>query len=212
MKRTLLALTVLASAAVPALAQEAVDIEAEMAEASRKFEQWIQSTRTFIAGTTFNKGDVQSFIELWPELTAIETDEDEDEEIFDYAAVIDDPRYKAFAARHQLDGTTWLKKSVRILILVMRDQMSGYLADAEAQLPDQMAMLESQRSQYGEETYQQMKRSFEASAQMMKRQRAAWASLPDPTEREAALLAERQDELSTLLMAEDEEADAEWDE
>jgi hypothetical protein len=207
-------LVLFAVVAAPILAQTAtVDIEAEMAAAQLKFEEWLASTNAFIGSTTFNEDDIRSFIELWPELAAIDEEEDDEEEV-DYEEMLSDPRYREFAETHGLVAESWFKKSVRILTLVMKEQMATHLAAAEAQLPQQLQMIEEQRAQYGEETYQTMKRSLEASTEMMKMQRKAWAGMPDPTASERALLETYRGELAALMMGEDEEeewAEEEWE-
>ena len=103
---------------------------------------------------------------------------------------------------------------------MMKEQMATHLAAAEAQLPPQLQMIEEQKAQYGEEAYQTMKHSLEASAAMMKRQRKAWAGMPEPTASERALLETYRGDLAALMMDDDEEEqweeeeweDEEWEE
>jgi hypothetical protein len=208
-------LMLLAVVAAPIFAQTAsVDVEAEMAAAQLEFAKWMASTRAFVAGTIFNDDDIRSVIELWPEFAAIGEEEDE-EEMVDYKEVLDDPVYKEFIAAHGLAGESWLKKSTRILFLVMKEQMATNLAAAEAQMPAQLQMIEEQKAQLGDDAYQTIKRAYEASVSMMKAQREAWASMPEPTASERALLETYQDDLAALMMDEDGEEewqDEEWDE
>ncbi len=105
---------------------------------------------------------------------------------------------------------SWLRKSTRILTLVTKEQMAEHLAQAEAQLPEQLQAIEGQRAQYGEETYRMMKSTLESSAAMLKQQRQAWAEMPEPTASEASLLEAYRDDLSALMM--DDGEDEDWDE
>ncbi len=206
-------LMLLAVVGMPILAQPApADLESEMAATQLKFEEWVAATKAFIGSTTFNNDDIRSFIELWPELAAIDEEED-DEEMVDYKQMLNDPLYREFAGTHGLNAESWLKKSIRILTLVMKEQMAIHMAAAEAQLPQQRQMIEKQKAQLGEQTYENMKSTLEASAAIMKRQREIWAGMPEPTASERALLATYRDELTALMMGDDEEEewqDEEW--
>ena len=206
-------LVLLAVLGAPIFAQTAtVDIEAEIEEGQRNFEEWMAATKVFIGSTTFDENDIRSFIELWPEFEAIgeEADDEDDEEMLDYKTIINDPLYEEFVDAHGLSAETWFKKSIRIMTLVMGDQMAPHLVAAEAQIPYQLQMIEKQKAQLGAEAYQTMKSSIEASITMMKRQREAWGGMPEPTASERALLDTYRDDLAMLLMGDDEEE--EWEE
>ena len=208
-------LMLLAVVGMPILAQTAsADLESEMAAAQLEFEEWVASTRAFIGSTTFNDDDIRSFIELWPELAAIDEGDDDDEEMVDYQQLLSDPQFREFAGTHGLDAESWLKKSFRILTLVMKEQMAIHMAAAEAQLPQQRQMIEEQKAQLGEEAYENMKSAMEASVAIMKRQREIWAGMPEPTALERTLLETYRDELAALMMGDDEGEeweDEEWE-
>ncbi len=212
MHRTLVIFISAVLAAGGALAQApGADMAAAEEEANRKFEEWLEATRAFIGDVTFDEGDVRSLIELWPEFSELgeefEEDSEEHDELMDYREILRDARFRSWAAANGLSGEPWLKKTMRVITMVTRGQMETIFAQAEAQMPKQLEEIEGQRSQMGEEMYQQIKRSIEASVQMFKKQRAAWADMPRPVAGEQALLDKYHDDLVGLMMEGDEEED-----
>lgn len=74
-------------------------------------------------------------------------------------------------------------------------------------MPQQLEQIEAQRGQMGEQMYQQVKRSMEPTANFYKKQREAWAAMPQPTATEQAALDRYHDQLMGLMM----EGEEEWE-
>lgn len=180
------------------------DMAAQMEEANRKFDEWIEATNQFIGDVTFDEKSIQSLMEHWDEMEAIGKAKKEEEEDVpaNYAEILSDPAYQAFAASNGLAAEPWLKKSMRIISMIMREQMSSGFDQAEAQIPQQQAMIDQQCAQVGEELCKQMKDGISASIAMIERQRTAFNTLPEPTTEEQALLDQYTEELMGKMMAE----------
>ena len=179
-------------------------------EASLEFETMVREVNAFVGDVRYDEGDVESLIEHWPELSALEpmmADADEDE-TFDFKGILADPTYRAWAASNGLDADDWLRKSTRITMALFREQLLESAAMMPHQMQQQMEMLEEQREQLGEEMYQQMKESMKAGAEVSKRMETAARDLPQPTPAEQAALVAHRDELVPLMHGDD---DDNWD-
>jgi hypothetical protein len=186
----------------PALGQETVE------EINAAFHEWMGSASEFVGGVTFNENDVLSFIRHWEELNELDQEED-DGELLDFEAILNHPEYRAWASDRGLDPEDWMRKSVRITLVLTGEQIQKEVAQAKAQvnseLPEQLKMLESQRAQLGEEAYQQMKQAVESSAAMVNSFQNLAADWPKPTASEKVVLDKHRAELLALIEADDED-------
>ena len=181
-----------------------------VADATQEFEAMVREVNAFVGDVRFDKADVESLIQYWPELSSLEpmiADEDDDE-TFDFKGILADPTYRSWAASNGLDAEDWLRKSTRIMMSLFREQMLASAAKMPQQMAQQMEMIEQQRAQIGEDMYQQMKRSMEAGAEISKTMEAAARDLPAPTPAEQAALDAHRDDLVVLMQDDDDE---EWD-
>lgn len=196
----------LLSPAVPALSQEAPqDFEAAVLEAQKKFQEWARVTANFIADVTFDRADVDSFIAHYPGFAAVgeaKLEAGEEEEMIDYRTILEDPDFRAWAAAEGLSAEPWLKRSVRIMAMTMRDNMQQGLDEAASTLPQQKAMIEQQCAQVDPQTCRQMRQAVELSVLGLERTREAFASLPEASPEERALLEEFGEELAALMLDE----------
>lgn len=182
----------------------------EAAAAQARLEAWIESVGEAVSGVRFDEGDVESFLQHWPEFEALGEDESESEEdweeLRDLDWILEHARYRAWVASRGLDGRDWLLKSMRIMLMSMRDQMQMHAAMVQEAMPQQMAEIEAQCAQMGEELCAQMKASMAASSAMMASSGEFWEQVPEPTERERSLLERYGTGIRGLLEGGDEEA------
>jgi hypothetical protein len=181
-----------------------------VADPTLEFEAMVREVKEFVGNVRFDEGDVESLIEHYPELSALEpmaTDTEEDE-TFDFKEILADPAYRSWAAANGLDAEDWLRKSTRIMMALFREQLLASAAMMPHQMQQQMAMVEEQRAQLGDEMYNEMKKSLEAGVEIQKRMEAAARDLPQPIPAEQAALDAHRDELIPLLQSNDDE---DWD-
>lgn len=211
MARTILTLLLLASAVVPgaAGAQAPGDMTAEVEEANQRLDQWIENTRAFVGDVRIDAADIESFIEHYESFSSLGDEVGQDEEFIDYEEVLAEPRYQAWAAANGLAAEPWLKKSMRIIALTMREQMQAGIAQAEVQMPEQRRMIDQQCAQVGAEMCQQMRTSLEAAMAMFEHSKKRIDDLPEETAGEHELLARYRDEMAALMAADDEDEE-EW--
>jgi hypothetical protein len=143
----------------------------------------------------------------WEEVSAIgeegETevaydDNEEDDEMMDFDGILADPAYRSWAKSKGFDPDRWLKKFMRIQMMLMKDSIADTASDGNAQLKAQLAELEAQRAQMGEEMYQQMVQAMEMGMATMSSIGTAYEELPEPTSSEKALLDKYRDQLMNL--------------
>jgi hypothetical protein len=201
----ILLLTAAVLASGVAVAQQTADMTALVDEANRKLDEWVAKTNDFVGDVRFDAGDIESLIEHYEEFSSLGEEMTDDEEFLDYDEVLADPRYQAFARANGLAAEPWLKKSMRIIALTMRDQMEAGLAQAEAQMPEQRRMIEEQCTQVGPEMCAQMKASIDMSVKMFEHQKNRLADLPEGTAEEQALLERYAEEMAALMASGDEE-------
>ena len=175
------------------------------AEALAKLEQMTSSVNSFVADVRFDADDVESLIELWDDFDEVGSAyEDDDDEIVDFGTIMASAEYKSWASSRGLDSEDWLRKTTRITMILYREQMLQGAASVPAQMDQQLAMLEQQREQLGEEMYQQIKQSTEESFAYFGKIVDLAKELPEPTAAESAVLDSYRDELMAL-MSEDED-------
>ena len=200
--RRLLAATLIVAAPIVVLAQ---DVELATKEALDKLDQMSVEVNSFVGDVRFNEKDVTSLIDLWEEYTAFGEEEYESDDDIDFESMLDDDRYLGWAASHSLDAEDWARKTVRITMMIYREQMLEAARMMPEQMAQQMAMIEEQRDQLGEEMYQQIKQGMEESVRYGKAIEKNARSLPEPTDAEQALLDKYRAELMMLMESDDEE-------
>lgn len=207
--RKLLAVALFAAAPIAVLAQDA---EQATQEALDSLDQMSVEVNRFVGDVRFNEGDVTGLIDLWEEYSAFGEDDVESDEQFDFDEMINDDEYLRWAASHGLEAEDWARKTVRITMMLYREQMLEAAKVMPEQMAQQMAMVEEQREQMGEEMYRQIKQGMEDSARYGKAIEENARSLPKPTAAEQVLLDKYRDELMMLMESDDnsEEYDDEY--
>jgi hypothetical protein len=199
-------LTVLLITAAP-IAVFAQDAEQATKEALDKLDQMSAEVNSFVGDVRFDESDVKSLIDLWDEYSEIGEDEFDDEEDVDFESMLNDDRYLQWAESHNLDAEDWARKTVRITMMIYREQMLEAAKVMPEQMAQQMAMIEEQREQLGEEMYQQIKQGMEESARYSKAIAENARSLPQATAAEQAVLDKHRAELTMLMESDDEDED-----
>jgi signal transduction histidine kinase len=202
--RKLLAVVLIAVAPIAVFAQDA---EQATKEALDKLDQMSVEVNSFVGDVRFNERDVKSLIDLWEEYSEIGENEYESEEDIEFESILNDDRYLQWAESHSLDADDWARKTVRITMMLYREQMLEAANVMPEQMAQQMAMIEEQREQLGEEMYQQIKQGMEESAQYGKAVAENARSLPQPTAAEQAILDKYRAELMMLMESDDEDED-----
>ena len=200
--RKLLAVVLIAVAPFVVFAQ---DVEQATQEALDKLERMSVEVNSFVGDVRFTESDVKSLIDLWEEYSEIGEDQYEDEENIDFESILDDDRYLQWAQSHDLDADDWARKTVRISMMIYREQMLEAAEVMPEQMEQQMAMIEEQREQLGEEMYQQIKEGMEESARYGKAIAENARSLPEPTAAEQAILDTYHAELMMLMESDNED-------
>jgi hypothetical protein len=200
----LLAVALIAAAPIAVFAQDA---EQATKEALDKLDQMSAEVNRFVGEVRFSESDVKSLIDLWEEYSEFGEDDYESEEDIDFESILNDDRYIQWAESHSLDVDDWARKTVRITMMLYREQMLEAAKVMPDQMAQQMAMIEEQREQLGEEMYQQIKQGMEESAQYSKAIAENARSLPQPTAAEQAILDKYRTELMMLMESDDEDED-----
>lgn len=198
----LLAVALFVAAPVAVIAQ---DMEQAAQDALETLEQMSVEVNNFVGNVRFDEGDVRSLIDLWDEYADFGEDADESDDDFDFESMLDDADYRRWAASHGLDAEDWARKTVRISMMLYREQMLEAARVMPEQMAQQMAMIEEQREQMGEEMYRQVKQGMEQSARYGKAVAENARTLPQPTAAEQAILEKYRAELMMLMEFDDEE-------
>ena len=205
MKRTtiarILAACTVALCTTSATAQ--MDVEGAIADTNTMVEE----VNAFIADVRFDEGDVETMLELWDDYESNQTYEPDDDNELDFDAAISDPKYRSWAASHGLDAEDFMRKTTRITMLLFAEQMQASVAMMLEQMPEQLAMIEAQKDQVGEELYQQMKQGMEESQRYSEMIAQSWSRLGKPTADEQRALDAYRDELMVLMESDDEDED-----
>lgn len=208
-----LCLAILVVVVAPNVASaQAVDEALE--EGKRKLDTLVAEVKEIAGGVRFDEADVESLIRLWPEFDELSrmVDDDGDDDSMDFKAVLADPTYRQWATSQGVDAEDWMRKTVRIMMTLYREQTLQSAARAPQQIQEQMEMIEQQRAQLGEEAYQQMKQAMELSAAMSKYMEDAVRKMPEATAAEEAVLDKYRDELMMLMMSDEDEDEYGYDE
>jgi hypothetical protein len=143
---------------------------AEVEESNREMQESMEAWADFIKDVNFDEKDVKDVIGYWGEISALDvsdeeevvTFDEEEEEMIDFEELLAFPEYRSWAKSKGLDPDTWLKKFMRVQAMLMKDAMGEGVVEGQAQMKAQLAEIEAQRAQLGEEMYQQMKQAMEA--------------------------------------------------
>lgn len=200
-------LNVLLIALVP-IVVFAQDVEQAAEEALVTLDEMSVEVNRFVGDVRFEESDVRSLIELWDEYTEFGENDYETDDEFDFESVLNDDAYLGWAASHGLDADDWARKTVRITMMLYREQMLEAARVMPEQMAQQLAMLDGQREQLGEEMYQQMKQGMEESARYGNAIAENARSLPEPTAAEQAILDKYRAEL--MMLMESDDADEEY--
>lgn len=199
---------VLATLLVGLSSVSAESLQEEMDQASSQFSQTMGEIGIFIQDVTFNEDDIKSIIKHRAALEAMDDshepsgDDYEEqggaEEVMDFNELINDAEYVSWAKSEGLEPGLWMKKFMRVQIMMMKDELAANTGNIDVEMAEQMAELESQREQMGEAMYQQMKQLLAMSAQSMNMLGHAYDNLPEATSAEKALLQRYHDQLLDL--------------
>ena len=197
----LLSLLLLTAAAAAAQTHEE-----SVEDSNRKFKESMEAMADFVKGVSFDESDVKAMISNWEEVNTLggegETEgaghDEEEDEMIDFDKILADPAYRSWAKSKGFDPDKWMKKFMRIQMMLMKDSIASAATDGSAQLKAQLAELEAQRAQMGEELYQQMVQAVELGAATMNSIGNAYEGLPEPTSSEKALLDKYRDQLMNL--------------
>lgn len=188
-------------------------MQEEIDQANGQFSQIMGEVGDFVADVTFNEDDIKSIIKHRAALEAMddshESNDDDYEEqsyeeqsgaedIIDFNELISDQEYVNWAKSEGLEPGIWMKKFMRVQIMMMKNELAANAGDMDVEMKQQLAELESQREQMGEAMYQQMKQLLTMSAQSMTMLSTAYGNLPEPTAAEKALLQQYRDQLMDL--------------
>ena len=191
------------SAILLAMGSPSTFADPEMDQAVAEMNDMVIAVNEFTGGVRFDKSDVESLIELWDEYNEFGDENDEDD--IDFDAILSDSEYRSWAASRGLDADDWLRKTIRITMVLFREHVLQSAAMMPEQLAQQMEMIEQQREQLGEEMYQQFKASMETSSRYSELMLDAAKELPQATPSEAAVLESYQDDLAMIMSSEDED-------
>lgn len=179
-----------------ALAQSSQD---EINDSSVQFEEWAKTLSEFVKDVRFNEKDVQNLISQWDDFNSFGEEQDTDEEEYiAFNSILNDSAYRSWAQSRGLDSDEWLKKTMRIMAMIMRTQIAASKSESQFDMTAQLAEIEKMRAQVGEEMYQQMKQAMAAGAAAMQGIDNSYKHLPVPTDSEKTLLIKYNDQLMNL--------------
>jgi hypothetical protein len=164
----------------------------------------------FVSDTRFDEGDIESLVEHWDGYAVIGGNDDDDGVAVDFNALLANDEYRQWTASHGLDAEDWLRKTVRITMILYREQMLEEAGEIPQQVDAQLAEIDAQRAQLGEEMYQQLRAFVEMGRRYALDMLDAARRLPEPTAAESQALDAHRDELMSLMYA--DEAYGDYDE
>jgi hypothetical protein len=180
--------------------------EETVEDSNRRFVESMKAMADFVKDVRFDEGDIKATIAHWEEVSVLGEedapegtyDEDEDYEVTDFKGILADPAYRSWAKSKGFDADQWLKKFMRIQMMLMKDAIASSASEGRAQMEAQLAEIEAQRAQIGEELYQQMMEAMQLGAATMSSIGAAYEDIPEPTASEKTLLDRYRDQLMNL--------------
>ena len=199
--RKLLSVVLIAMVPVAVFAQ---DMELATEEALETLDQMSVEVNDFVGDVRFDESDVKSLIDLWDQYSEFGEDDYESEDEIDFESLLNDDTYLLWAASLGLEAEDWARKTVRITMMLYREQMLEAAKAMPEQMAQQVAMIEEQRDQLGEEMYQQIKQGMEESAKYGEAIAKNARSLPEPTAAEQEILDKYRGELMMLMESDDD--------
>ena len=180
----------------PAAGQSSQD---DITASNSQFEEWSKRMAEFVKDVRFNETDVKSFISLAHDFNSFGAEEEsEDNEYVDFNSILQDRDYLSWAQSKGINSEMWLKKSMRIVAVMMRTEIEANSAEEQFDMQAQLEQLEQMRTRMGEEAYQQTLQAMAAASATMKGLDNAYKNLPVPTAAEKALLAQYKDQLMSV--------------
>jgi Asp-tRNA(Asn)/Glu-tRNA(Gln) amidotransferase A subunit family amidase len=180
--------------------------EDDVAQSSAQARESMEAMGNFVKDVTFDENDIQNMLAYWEEINSLGDEGgsevvyegEEEEETIAFEELLADPEYRSWAKSKSLDPDIWLKKFMRIQVMMMKDSMAAGSFEGRAQMEALLAEIESQREQIGEVEYQQMKQDIEAGAAMLDDVGSAYKNLPEPTASEKALIDRYREQIMNL--------------
>lgn len=203
-----IAAAIMCSVLLSAGAAWAQSYEESVEESNREFTESMAALSEFVKDVHFNEKDVNSVLANLRDFIAVGEDLDDGAvvegddggETINFQELIAYPAYRSWAKSRGLDPETWLKKFMRIQVMLMKEAGAGGMDGGADEIRRQLAELEGQRAQMGEEVYQQMKAAMEAGAATMNVVQKAYSNMPDPTAAEKKLLEKYGEQLMDMSM------------
>lgn len=186
-------------------------MDESVAEATAEYEKWMNVLTEFTRGVEFDEGDIRNVLEYWSEMNELEVmraadDTDSASEFAqDVREILADAEYQAWAHGNGIDPEDWLRKSMRVSMVLMTQEMEAQREMMASQRESYAAMVEESCAQVDEETCQQMRASMAQSMALSEVMMSSAAKLPPATAAEAALLDQYSAELQAVMMAGDEQ-------
>lgn len=165
-----------------------------------KFGQSMGAMASFVKDVTFDEADIKSIIQYSGELHGMGEGKHQgaaaDDQLTDFSAILNDSDYGTWAKSKGLDPEVWLKKFIRVQLMIMKQQLTASGQDASASMTTRLAELDAQKEQLGEDIYQKMKQLVMMGGRVMAMAEETARNLPDPTESEKKLLERYLDQLT----------------
>jgi len=180
--------------------------EESVEDSNRKFKESMEAMADFVKDVSFDESDIKAMISNWEEVNTLGGDgetegagyDEEEDEMINFDKILADPAYRSWAKSKGFDPDKWMKKFMRIQMMLMKDAIADTASEGNAQMKAQLAEIEAQRAQIGEELYQQMMEAMQLGASTMSSIGTAYEGLPEPTPSEKALLDKYRDQLMNL--------------
>ena len=172
----------------------------DIAYSTQEFEHWTKNLADFVKDVRFNETDIQSFISLAEDFNAIGAQQkmEGENEFVDVSAIANNAEYLAWAQAKGINSQAWLKKTMRIIAVMMQTEMEANNSEEQIDLQEQLKELEAMRDQMGEDVYQQALKAMTDASAAMQGLDNAYKYLPVPTEAEKQLLEKYREALMNL--------------
>lgn len=188
----------------------AQSMDETMLQAVTDYSAWMDALAEFTKGVVFDEQDLTSFIEHYREMQSLDLmkadEESTDPEEFanNMHRVLAEPEYRSWAKRNGLDPEDWLRTATRISSVLMIVTTENNREAVEAQRQRYEAMVDQQCEHVDAETCRSMREAMAANKAMSDAIADAQTKLPPPTASERALIESRADELTSLMMGDEE--------
>ena len=95
-------------------------------DSNRNAEEFVSSASQLVNEVRFNETDVKAMIAYWDEMKALggeeeQTDEEDVDTFASFEGLFDSPTYQSWAKSKGLDPAVWMKKFLRIQLMLMKD-------------------------------------------------------------------------------------------